>query len=110
MGARAAVVADVVFKAGASRHIGRVLWKAGEKVQEVTSVKVIRCLNMNTVQYQYDATTQKSLTLNQAVHWEERLSAAQRRYQRAPEILAKIRRMKLPAVQVNIGENQINVA
>jgi hypothetical protein len=42
--------------------------------------------------------------------WEKRLTASQRRYLRAVEMLAKIRRLNLPAIQVNIGENQINVS
>jgi hypothetical protein len=45
--------------------------------------------------------------------WEKRLSATQRRYLRALETLARIRRLELPPVQVNINtENgqQVNVA
>lgn len=42
--------------------------------------------------------------------WERRLSMAQRRYLAACETLAKIRKMKIPAVQVNIGDKQVNVA
>jgi hypothetical protein len=42
--------------------------------------------------------------------WERRLSMAQRRYTAACETLAKIRKMKIPAVQFNIGEKQVNVA
>lgn len=42
--------------------------------------------------------------------WERRLSMAQRRYLAACESLAKIRKMKVPALQLNIGDKQINVA
>ena len=45
-----------------------------------------------------------------AAWWEKRLSGAQRRYLRACETLAKIRKMQLPMVQVNIGQQQLNVA
>jgi len=41
--------------------------------------------------------------------WERRLTVSQRRYLAACESLAKIRKMKIPAVQLNIGEKQINV-
>jgi hypothetical protein len=41
---------------------------------------------------------------------ERRLSATQRRYLRACETLARVRRLRLPAVQVNIGERQVNMA
>ena len=46
---------------------------------------------------------------DQHAYWDKRLSAAQRRYLRAIETLARVRKMQLPTVQVNIGENQVNV-
>jgi hypothetical protein len=42
--------------------------------------------------------------------WERRLSMAQRRYLATCESLAKIRKMAVPAFQLNIGDKQINVA
>jgi len=42
--------------------------------------------------------------------WERRLSMAQKRYLSACETLAKIRKMAVPALQLNIGDKQINVA
>jgi hypothetical protein len=42
--------------------------------------------------------------------WERRLTSCQRRYLAACETLAKVRKLKLPAVQVNIGDKQVNVA
>ena len=47
-------------------------------------------------------------TLKQADFWERRLTAAERRYLRACETLARVRRLKVPAVQVNIAERQLN--
>jgi len=49
-------------------------------------------------------------TIAQADYWERRLSASQRRYLRACETLARIRKMQLPMMQVNIGQHQVNVA
>ena len=49
-----------------------------------------------------------STTIVQADFWERRLSAAQRRFLRATETLARVRRLQLPAVQVNIAERQLN--
>lgn len=40
--------------------------------------------------------------------WERRLGSAQRRYLRATETLSRVRRLQLPAVQVNIAERQLN--
>jgi len=42
--------------------------------------------------------------------WERRLSVAQRRYLAACENLARVRKLKIPAVQMNFGDKQINVA
>ena len=47
-------------------------------------------------------------TLKQADFWERRLTAAERRYLRTCETLARVRRLKVPAVQVNIAERQLN--
>ena len=41
-------------------------------------------------------------------HWEKRLNAAQRRFLRACESLARIRKMKLPPMQINIAQQQVN--
>ena len=46
--------------------------------------------------------------ITQCDFWERRLSAAQRRFLRATETLARVRRLQLPAVQVNIAEQQVN--
>lgn len=42
--------------------------------------------------------------------WQKSLAMAQRNYLAASEALAKIRKMKLPNIQLNIGDKQINVA
>jgi sigma54-dependent transcription regulator len=54
--------------------------------------------------------------LGEGVTWErdefhrKRIDQAERRYLRAIKALAEVRRLRLPAVQVNIGEKQINLA
>jgi hypothetical protein len=42
--------------------------------------------------------------------WQKSSATAQRSYLAACETLAKIRKMKLPNIQLNIGDKQINVA
>ena len=44
--------------------------------------------------------------LVQGAYWDKRLSSAQRRYLRAIETLARVRRLALPMLQVNIAEKQ----
>jgi hypothetical protein len=42
--------------------------------------------------------------------WQKSLATAQRSYLAACETLAKVRKMQLPNIQLNIGEKQINLA
>lgn len=54
-----------------------------------------------------------SLTIEQGKYWEQVLSASQRRLLRAVESLAKVRKLaaRTPEIlQVNIGQNQTNIA
>jgi hypothetical protein len=52
-----------------------------------------------------------SLSLEQGTYWEKRLSSVQRRYLRACETLARVRKLAQAApLQVNIGAQQVNVA
>ena len=55
----------------------------------------------------------KQATMLQVQHWEKRLSANQRRYFRAIETLARVRKLasRTPEIlQVNIAQNQVNQA
>jgi len=67
-------------------------------------------LRLQCVEQRFSYITNEGCTLAQGDYWERRLSAAQRRYLRAVETLARVRRLRLPALQVNIGENQTNIA
>ena len=54
--------------------------------------------------------TQPEVVIAQADWWERKLTAAQARYVRAVESLARVRRMARPsAVQINVGDQQVNV-
>ena len=50
------------------------------------------------------------LTLRQAEFHQKRITLAHNRYLSAIRTLAQVRRLGVPAVQVNIGEQQVNVA
>jgi hypothetical protein len=65
-------------------------------------------MRLNYVEYANAETSTGGYTANRADYWEKRLNAAQRRFLRACETLARIRKMNLPAIQVNIAEKQIN--
>lgn len=74
---------------------------------------VVACwLRLQQVEHVYSGVmSQASVVLTRADWCERRLTAAQRRYLRACESLARVRRLTRPAaLQVNIGGQQINVA
>ena len=81
----------------------------GELERLLVQQVVVAWLHLGYIEYQYSAmTTLEGVTIRRAEYWERRLSAAQRRYLRATETLARVRRLQLPAVQVNIGNQQVN--
>lgn len=63
----------------------------------------------NDLERRYTSVTQAGQTINQADYWERRLAASQRRYLRACETLARVQRMDLPAIQINVAEQQVNM-
>ena len=72
-------------------------------------------LKLNLVELSYSNTMVQSITLTLGMYREKRLSAAQRRFTRACETLARVRKLSrnTPALQFNIatsGGQQVNVA
>jgi hypothetical protein len=51
-----------------------------------------------------------NLTLRQAEYWQNRIDRAHRRYLSAIKTLATVRKLALPALQVNIARKQVNIA
>ena len=71
-------------------------------------------LKLNVIELQYSNVMKQSITLTLGIYWEKRLTAAQRRFTRACESLARVRRLsrRIP-IQVNVaaqGGQQVNVA
>jgi len=68
-------------------------------------------LRLSIVELKHATITSASVGISQTDYWDRTWSAAQRRYMRAIETLARVRRLLRPnAVQVNIGAQQVNVA
>ena len=68
-------------------------------------------LRLRWLEYRYQRVTSGAYYMPEAEHWEKRLSAAQRRYLRAVETLARVRKMNIN-LQVNIaaqGGQQVNL-
>lgn len=64
-------------------------------------------LNYHMTQWGHESALDGGTTFKNAAYWERRLNGAHRRYLRAIETLARVRKMG-PAVQINIAEKQIN--
>lgn len=106
-GAGAAVVMRANYE-GQCRALG---YATAPPLEKGLIEHVALCLiRLEAVERGYTKVMSESHTLTLGDYWERRLSAAQRRYLRAVETLARVRRLRLPALQVNIGENQVNVA
>jgi hypothetical protein len=69
---------------------------------------VLAWLRYADLERRYSNVMKGSISLQQADFWERRLGATQRRYLRAIETLARVRRLAIPAMQVNIGAQQVN--
>ena len=71
-------------------------------------------LKLNLVELSYSGTMKQSHTLTLGMYWEKRLSAAQRRFTRACETLARVRRLSrnTTSLQFHIATNgaqQVNL-
>ncbi|HVZ38514.1 MAG TPA: hypothetical protein VHI13_04505 [Candidatus Kapabacteria bacterium] len=71
---------------------------------------VLCWIHYHDVVFVYDSKMAKGMTFAEADFWERKLTAVQRRYVRALESLARLRRLKLPVMQVNVAGQQVNVA
>jgi hypothetical protein len=60
--------------------------------------------------YELRLASAESMTIQQADSQQRRIDAAHKRFLTAVRTLAQIRKLALPALQVNIGTNQVNVA
>jgi hypothetical protein len=85
-------------------------------IEQLLIEQVAMCwLRLNILEYQYTNIRNETITLDQAAFLERRLSAVQRRFLRALETLARVRKItrQILAFQVNIaaaGGRQVNVA
>jgi hypothetical protein len=78
-------------------------------LEELLLQQVVLCwLRYGSVEHSYTVITTEGGTYERLRYWEQRLNAAQRRYLRALETLARIRKLQLPPIQVNIGGQQVN--
>lgn len=66
-------------------------------------------LRLQSLELDFSSNLRQEHTFTLAEHMDRRLNAAQKRYLRACETLARIRRLAVPPVQINVGEKQVNL-
>ena len=71
---------------------------------------VLSWMRLSYVELHYSALDDQGVSMEQRKYWEGRLNAAQRRFLRACETLARIRKIDRHLIQLNIAEKQVNVA
>ena len=62
------------------------------------------------VEYAYTDVMHEGGSFKLGNYWEKRLSASQRRLLRACETLARVRKINLQAIQINIANQQVNMS
>ena len=82
-------------------------YKTATPIERLLIENVVLCwLRLHLCELRYQSAMEKNISLTQAMYWEKKLSAHQKRYLRAIETLARIRKLNLN-IQINIGEKQL---
>lgn len=99
------------MKAGRLAMRNELGYKNGSSLERLLIDQVFLCwLRLHHIELCYSVATREGYSVAHVDYWERRLSAAQRRYLRACETLARVRRLLRPRIaQVNIAEQQVNV-
>src|SRR5688572_306235 len=67
-------------------------------------------LRLHEAQYAGGANSESGLTINQSEHSQRRIDRAHRRLMATLKTLAAVRRLAVPALQINLARQQVNVA
>jgi len=77
-------------------------------IERLLVERIVMCwLQLYYTECIYVQSLESSLTIRQAEFHQQRISKAQARYLAAIRTLAQVRRLGIPAVQVNIGQQQV---
>ena len=91
----------------AQMHLDYGYLDATSQIEKHMIEHVIACyMRLWIAERDYTAAHSKEHTLTLGIYWEKRMLMLQTRYLRAVEILAQVRRLKLPNVQINIADKQ----
>ena len=98
------------MKAGQQQMRAALGYESSPPLERLLVDQVCLCwLRLSCVELYYTEALRNNKPIYQCEFWERRLSATQQRFLRASAALARIRRLRLPAMQINIGNEQVNV-
>ena len=105
--------ADLVCREAILRHLERLRGElSGDDVPPLERLlveRIVSCwLALHDAEWRFTRAT--DLSLGQARAWQDGIDRAQKRYLSAVKALAHVRKLALPVVQVNIGQEQVNMA
>jgi hypothetical protein len=108
----AAAGTNLAFREGVGRKLARMRADlAGDRpppLERLLADRIALCwLALHDAEVRFAQA--KDLTLRQAEWWQKRIDAAHKRYLSAIKALATVRKLGVPAVQVNIARRQVNV-
>jgi hypothetical protein len=103
---------DLAFKEGLGHKMSKLrsdlAGPDAEPLERLLAERIALCwLSVHDAEVRFAQA--KDLSINQATFWQKRIDSAHRRYLSAIKTLATVRKLALPAVQVNIARKQVNV-
>lgn len=103
---------NLAFREGATRKLAQIRRDLGgpdpSPLERLLADRIALCwLSLHDAEVRFAPS--KDLTIKQAELWQKRIDGAHRRYLSAIKALATVRKLALPAVQVNIARRQVNV-
>ena len=105
---------NLVFRAGVHRRLSEMrVQLSGDSPTPLEDLLIERILTCWLETQYYDALhaqNMKEASVKTGEYLQRRQDRAHRRFLSAVKMLAVIRRLQLPVIQVNIGEKQVNVA
>jgi hypothetical protein len=111
---RALAKDDVGFQQAARRKMellrAELLGPGATPVEQLLVERVVACwLQVQDAELRY-AQGQDKLNIRQADYYQRRIDAANRRYLAALKTLALVRKLAVPALQINLARKQVNIA
>jgi hypothetical protein len=99
-----------VFRQGYLDFVGKMGHEQARGLERALIQHIGLCwLRLQEVEFRYSNVMGGNPTLSAGDYWERRLCSAQRRFLRAAEALARLRKLSL-TVQVNVAEKQVNIS